>query len=254
PGVAPTCSVLEQEHETQMTHGQEGGMKEESMANKNLVGLAVASNLARIAGAPYADHQIIANLIHDALLQAGLGQIDSEVPLADIIKPGMTVLLKPNWVLHYNQGGYGMECMVTQPEFLLAVLREVVAAKPGRVILGDAPIQGCKWDELVTDDFQQAVIQLAPCCKVEFIDFRRTILRKGSLVEGVQIDAREQDKYILFDLGPDSLLEPISVPPGRFRVTMYDPDKLAMTHCPGRHQYLLCREAFEANVILNLPK
>jgi hypothetical protein len=50
------------------------------------------------------------------------------------------------------------------------------------------------------------------------------------------------------------MLEPVSTPAGKFRITMYNPDKLAEKHAPGRHQYLLCREAFEANVIINLPK
>ncbi|MGQ9919616.1 MAG: DUF362 domain-containing protein [Bryobacteraceae bacterium] len=70
----------------------------------------------------------------------------------------------------------------------------------------------------------------------------------------VQGGVRDRNRYVLFDLGPDSLLEPVSSPTGRFRVTDYDPDKLAQTHRPGRPQYLICREAFEADVVLSLPK
>jgi uncharacterized protein (DUF362 family) len=164
------------------------------------------------------------------------------------------VLVKPNWVLHYNQSGQGMECMLTHPTFILAALKEVFATKPERVILGDAPIQGCNWQELVTEDFRRQVMLLSRASRVEFVDFRRTILSKGNLIEGRETNVRDESRYVLFDLGPDSLLEPISKPEGRFRVTMYDPSELATTHQPGRHQYLLCREAFEVDVILNLPK
>jgi hypothetical protein len=37
-------------------------------------------------------------------------------------------------------------------------------------------------------------------------------------------------------------------------VTMYDPTELAKTHGPGRHQYLLAREVFEVDVVINMPK
>src|SRR5438876_1348912 len=61
-------------------------------------------------------------LIREAARQFGLGSRNSRVPFADIIQPGMRVLVKPNWVLHYNQSGSSMDCMVTHPQFVLAAL------------------------------------------------------------------------------------------------------------------------------------
>ena len=219
----------------------------------NRVGVAFVRQ-SQLSQIPYSRRDIIEKLVRDCLLQAGLGQKNPDVPLADIIQPHMTVLVKPNWVLHYNKSGQGMECMVTHPTFILAALKQVFAAKPKRVILGDAPIQGCDWEELVTSDFRREAILLSQSSTVDFVDFRRTILRSGNLIEGVETNIRDKDRYVLFDLGPDSLLEPISTPQGRFRVTDYDPSELTARHYPGRHQYLLCREAFEVDVILNLPK
>jgi uncharacterized protein (DUF362 family) len=217
------------------------------------VGLAVLSDREALRRAPYRD-EVISKLIREALIHTGLGENNPTAPLAGIIKPGMTVLLKPNWVLHCNHSGQGMECMVTHPRFLTAVLREVLATRPGKIILGDAPIQGCKWDQLVSEQFRQTIQQIATDYSVEFIDFRRTIMTADTLANGTTTEAREIDDYVLFDLGTDSLLEPISIPEGHFRVTMYDPEKLASSHRPGRHQYVLCREAFEADVLINLPK
>jgi uncharacterized protein (DUF362 family) len=219
----------------------------------NRVGLASVSRTV-LGQIPYGRQDVIEELVRDCLLQAGLGQKNPDVPLADIIQPGSTILVKPNWVLHYNQSNQGMECMVTHPTFVLAALKEVFAAKPERVILGDAPIQGCIWKELITEEFCREVALLSQSTRVDLVDFRRTILSKGNLIEGRETNVHDESRYVLFDLGPDSLLEPISRPEGRFRVTMYDPSELATTHRPGRHQYLLCREAFEADVILNLPK
>jgi hypothetical protein len=60
--------------------------------------------------------------------------------------------------------------------------------------------------------------------------------------------------YVLFDVGGESVLEPISGDADRFRVTMYNPDLMRQTHGPGRHQYLIAREVIDAGVVINLPK
>ena len=201
---------------------------------------------------PYQE-SLITQRVREALISGGLGQQDPKIPFADIIKPGMTVLLKPNWVLHYNQSGRGMECMVTQPDFLFAIVKEVTAAKPGRIWIGDAPIQSCVFSEIVTPALQTRLQNIAGC-PIEFLDFRRVIIQRDNHNSVIRREGRDESHYVLFDLKEDSLLEPISKPGNRFRVTGYNPDDVAHMHNPGRHQYLLCREAFQADIILNLPK
>jgi len=221
------------------------------------VGLSIDYSLRSVpVHAVYENAQKIAGLIREAILQAGLGKSNPAVPLADIVDPGMTVLMKPNWVVHVNNAGHGMECMVTHPAFIAAALEEVLAARPGRVILGDAPIQRCLWNQLVTPALRSQLSDIGARhgVPVEFVDFRRTVVPTGDMVDGVRSEVRDRSHYILFDLGTVSLLEPVAKPPGRFRVTDYDPEKLAQTHRPGKHQYLICREAFEADVIVSMPK
>ena len=65
---------------------------------------------------------------------------------------------------------------------------------------------------------------------------------------------QSEDRFTLFDLGRQSLLEPISANGNRFRVAWYDPRLMARTHHPGVHQYLVAKEVVEADVIINLPK
>jgi uncharacterized protein (DUF362 family) len=217
------------------------------------VGVATIPGRADGGACAYEDTGLIEGVIREALAGAGLGEKNAGAPMADIIEQGMTVLLKPNWVLHFNQADQGMDCMVTHPAFILAALKEVLAARPGRVIIADAPIQSCRFDLLATPEFRQRVAEMATC-PVEVVDFRKMVLAAGGLAEGMIKNPREEGQYVLFDLGEESLLEPVSSPAGRFRVTCYDPDVLARAHRPGRHQYVLSREAFEADVILNLPK
>ncbi|MBI4325698.1 MAG: DUF362 domain-containing protein, partial [Chloroflexi bacterium] len=169
------------------------------------------------------------------------------------LRGGERVLIKPNWVLHFNKSDAGMDCMVTHPEFVLATVELVAAQRPSRIVLADAPLQRCQWDKLVTPELRQRLRDAACGVPVEFIDFRRTVMAGASLSADVIQDRRAPDRYVLFDLGADSLLEPITEE-GNFRVTMYSPDEMARRHCRGRHQYLLARDVFEADVVLNLPK
>jgi uncharacterized protein DUF362 len=77
------------------------------------------------------------------------------------------------------------------------------------------------------------------------------------LVHGVRVAAenvQSADHFTLFDLGRESLLEPISDSRNRFRVAWYDHRLMAKTHHPGVHQYLVANEVVEAGVIINLPK
>lgn len=199
--------------------------------------------------------------VREALRAAGFGARNGDAPLCDVIEPGMTVLVKPNWVLHRNLGGHGEECLVTHPAFIEAVLRELEPAKPGRVLIADSPVLFCNFDRLVPPSWRARVAsELA--MPVEVIDLRRTVARGDRHAEdegvgmkrGVDRELRPLERYALFDLGAQSLLEPVSHPPGRFRLNDYDPDELCRKHRPGVHQYLLCKEAFEADVVLSLPK
>ena len=59
---------------------------------------------------------------------------------------------------------------------------------------------------------------------------------------------------ILYNLGTDSLIEPLSNKNKKFRNTSYDHCHLNLRHCPGHHEYLLCPEIIESDIIINLPK
>jgi uncharacterized protein (DUF362 family) len=186
--------------------------------------------------------------------QAGIGT-SSWNPLRQFIPEGSRVLLKPNWVSHKNLSGEGLECLITQVEVIEVVLEFVLKCNPSRVIIGDAPIQGCNLSELFSAQRIDDLINKYSGNKIiEWRDFRRTIIeRKNSELEHTR-ESSKLENYVLFDLGENSLLEPISDDAHRFRVTMYNPDKMLYAHGKGRHQYLVAKEVLEADVIFNLPK
>ena len=177
-------------------------------------------------------------------------------PLSTLCPQGSRVVLKPNWVLHYNQINRGLDCLLTHPGFIEAVAQYVALTRPARLIIGDAPVQGCDFAALCEAcDLDGMAARLRHLgILVEMLDLRRTILegRKlgGARLEGV----RDMKHFVLFDLKQDSLLEELAAQSDRFRVTMYNPDLLVRAHAPGRHQYLIAREILEADVVINLPK
>lgn len=177
-------------------------------------------------------------------------------PLADLIPAGARIVIKPNWVFHENQRGAGLDCLVTHSSIIEGVAKYVGLTKPARVTIGDAPIQGCDFEQLriragingLADRLRQRGLQLS------ITDFRRTIRTGNSLVQERSEGVRDLEHFVLFDLKESSLLESLAADARKFRVTMYNPDLLHRTHAAGRHQYLIAKEVIEANVVVNLPK
>ncbi|MDX2031933.1 MAG: DUF362 domain-containing protein [Blastocatellia bacterium] len=174
-----------------------------------------------------------------------------------VIPRGARVLIKPNLVLHENEGPWGIEPLVTHTSLIRAVVEAVLQADPSAVTVGDAPVQGCDFDHLMKasglGEWSDRLKSAEPRFK-GIRDFRRTTC---VFVDGVRMaeeSRQSENNFILFDLGARSLLEPITDDQGSFRVTCYDPRLLAKTHAPGRHQFLVAREIIEADVVINLPK
>jgi uncharacterized protein (DUF362 family) len=178
-------------------------------------------------------------------------------PFGALIPAGARVLIKPNFVLHHNQGSGGMDPMITHGSVVKAVVKAALQADAGEVLVGDAPIQTCDFPALLnTARLDTWSKELASSDKRfrGVKDFRRTIARYVNGVRVAEEDLLPEDEFVLFDLGADSLLEPITDEKDDFRVTCYDPRLMAKTHGRGRHRYLVARDVVTADVVINLPK
>ena len=167
---------------------------------------------------------------------------------------GKKVLLKPNLVLH-NRKEDDEICLRTDYNVLLSLLEIVLEQNPASVIIGDAPIQGCNWDLVIKESFLSQVNELSRRFEisVKVKDFRRVTFSpdKNNPVR----ERNPLSDYIIFDVGKKSYLEPITDPAKSvFRVTNYDPDRLAESHGPGVHKYCITKEVFESDVVISIPK
>lgn len=215
---------------------------------------------ARAEGGYAGAEAAVASLLRVAGLDAARAGTPEWNPLGEVIPRGGRVLIKPNWVTHHNHSGAGLESLVTHPAVIEAVARFALRAAPATLVIGDAPVQGCDFDALRGEGGVDAMMERlrpeaeARGVRLELADFRRVVLAGAALENRTRELRRGDADYVLFDLAEASDLEPITGDDGRFRVTMYDPDALRRTHAPGKHQYLIAREAIDADVVINLPK
>jgi uncharacterized protein (DUF362 family) len=186
-------------------------------------------------------------------------------PLGELIQPGNTVVLKPNFVSHRNLGEmYGetdTDSLVTHGSVIRAVLDYSAKALQGhgKIIIGDCPIQGTDWSqltELVGLDKIQAYFQVKfPDLQLIIKDYRlgKAIVKDGAVVERIVDEASFFD-YQEIDLQDKSLLIPIMEGNWEFGVSQYPKHRMKKAHTPETNKYLFPKDFIYADVIINLPK
>ena len=102
-----------------------------------------------VGSAPNPVFALVRGVLRDLGLDAARFGKPQWNPLGDLVKPGGKIVVKPNWVMHKNWGPGGMDCMITHPAVLRAVLEYVFLAQPSQVVLGDAPLQGCDFAKML---------------------------------------------------------------------------------------------------------
>lgn len=164
-----------------------------------------------------------------------------------------TVLLKPNWVVHSSSPTDEI-CLRTHNNFVLATLEVIVNQGPAKIIIADAPVQGCQWDKIVTPEF---LLEMQVICQNYNIPLIVKDLRKTTFNPRLNTKQilNNDDEYTIFNLGSESLLEPISLNNSNpFRITYYNPDRLKESHYPGTHKYCISNYFLEADIVISLPK
>jgi uncharacterized protein (DUF362 family) len=182
-------------------------------------------------------------------------------PLGHLIKPGMTVLLKPNYVRDFHEiTGKWCPSLITHGSIIRAVADYAVIALngQGRLIIADSSHGDAHFDEILRLTGIPALRELLDRhtgIKLEVHDLRQTYVRKvdGVLVDYVDLPG-DPLGYAAVDLGRDSALEPVAHKFQRFYGAGYDREEIQQHHRPGVHEYPLCRTILDADVILNVPK
>ena len=199
-------------------------------------------------------------MIRDAFLQLEYDKenfgTEAWNPLKKIIKPGNTVLIKPNLVLDINKNGQGEECLYTNPSLVNAVINYVWIAldKKGKIIVADAPVQSCNFNNLVEKSGYKKMIDFykQKGVNIELKDLRGLVthFENGKMIQeivdddGIVVDLRNNSEHA--KLNENDLK--------KVRITNYTPEELLKHHNKDKHEYFIAKDALYADVIINMPK
>ena len=178
-------------------------------------------------------------------------------PLGELIKPGDSVFIKPNFVSHFNPAD-SLECMITQGAVIRAALDYVYIALKGKgkIAIGDAPSIEADFDKIteLTGLGKIAKYYGDQSIRPEVMDLRR---EKGQTHMGkLRVEPLKGDPlgYRVVDLKKDSALMDIIGDSGRFRANNYNRDYMLEHHGAEKNEYCIAGSVLDADVVINLPK
>jgi uncharacterized protein (DUF362 family) len=178
-------------------------------------------------------------------------------PLGYLIKPGMTVLLKPNFVLSRHKEGKDVFSIITHPAVLRAVADYcwIALAGKGRIIIGDAPQYDCNFSELLQ------VTKLEEVCKfyssfagpaVEFRDLRNYWSSGRHFPSMVRPLRGDPEGEVVVNLGERSAL--YGKPAAKLYGAVYHRQETIDNHTGNRHHYHVSKTIMSADVVISIPK
>jgi uncharacterized protein (DUF362 family) len=186
-------------------------------------------------------------------------------PLGHLIMPGMTVVLKPNFVRSRHYGGKDPFGMITHPSVLRAVADYcwIALGGRGRLIIADAPNFDADWQELLEltklpamADFYAA--QDGP--KLEIYDLRdywgktRVPFLETRHMPSCQRKLRgDPEGELVVNLKDKSAL--YGHPhPSQFYGAVFDRQETIRHHSGEHQEYAVARTVINADVVISVPK
>jgi uncharacterized protein (DUF362 family) len=182
-------------------------------------------------------------------------------PLGALVRRGGRIVLKPNFIRHWNPFEQGsVESVITHGAVVRAVADYafLAAGAEGSVAIAESPQQDCDFArirEIVGLDAIVRYYEETLARELEVIDLRRetVIFRDGIIVERRALPG-DPAGYRAVDLGTRSFFADSGLDPTRFRGADYDPSVTATHHQGGRNAYLLSETVLSADLVVNLPK
>lgn len=203
--------------------------------------------------------------VRDALRMLGLDAANFGTavwnPLRETVRPGDTVVLKPNLVRDFRETKAGHEdCVITHGAVIRAVADYVAIALQGRglIVVADAPHNDADFERVSEIAKLPELVEFYRVnarVPLEVRDLRPEAARK---VDGVIVGhdklAGDPLGYVSVDLGPHSMFATIGGLCEKLYGSEYDMEELRRHHREGRHAYLLSRTVLAADVVISLPK
>ena len=186
-------------------------------------------------------------------------------PLSSLVEPQGCVVLKPNFIRHWNpQSGESeraasVQSVITHGSVVRAMAEYAFLAvgAQGRVILAEAAQQDCDFEEIRRI---AGLDEIQSCFAARGLDFEVMDLRREAVIfkDGVIVERHalpgDPAGYRAVDLGDRSFFTNSGLDPARMRGADYDPGPTSVHHSSGRNAYLLSETVLSSDLIINLPK
>jgi uncharacterized protein (DUF362 family) len=182
-------------------------------------------------------------------------------PLGDLVGRGRRVVLKPNFIRHWNPAPDGSpESLITHGSVLRATADYAwLAVGPeGSVAVAEAPQHDCDFERVVAISGLDRLARFYEStlgCELGVVDLRREAVQyKDGVIVGRRELPGDPLGYRVVDLGARSFFHGSGLDPERFRGADYDPGPTSAHHRGGRNEYLLSETVLRADLVVNLPK
>jgi len=182
-------------------------------------------------------------------------------PLGEIIRPGQTVVLKPNFIRDFRETHAGHEdCVITHGSIIRAALDYVYIALKGqgRIIVADAPQNDADFEairRIAGLGEIQVFYREHAGFDVEVYDLRPERARKvDGVIVGHEPLPGDPAGYVKVDLGRHSMFAEVE---GRCHLlygSEYDTSEIRRHHTGGVHEYMISKTILGADCVINLPK
>lgn len=181
-------------------------------------------------------------------------------PLGELIKPGDKVLIKPNFVLHFNASGEDILSVITHGSVLRAIIDYVYIALQGKgeVIIADAPQMNADFNKITEINGTKGVVTFykkyeTNDFKIKLLDLRqeRTIYKYGLVWNRIKLKG-DPEGYKIVDLKEDSEMKGIDS--NRLYGADYNRNEIISAHSNGSNKYFISKTVLNADVVISVPK
>ncbi|MEK6733185.1 MAG: DUF362 domain-containing protein [Candidatus Omnitrophota bacterium] len=180
-------------------------------------------------------------------------------PFGSFMKPGDTVLLKPNLVRHFCENG-DTKGLMTHGSLIRAAADYAYIALQGkgRIIIADGPMDDADFEKIAS---MSGIYEIREFYKgetgfdIEIYDLRQEmVVKKHEKIEERVKLAGDPLGYSAVNLGPMSAFKKGDLDYASFRGSECRPDIMSLHHNKEKDEYLISNTFLNADVVINIPK
>jgi uncharacterized protein (DUF362 family) len=179
-------------------------------------------------------------------------------PLGGVVRPGTTVVLKPNFVLSRHNAGGDLFSIVTHPSVLRAVADYcwIALGGSGRIVFADAPQYDCDFEQLMAATRLPAVVDFyrqAGGPAAEALDLRPYWSPRKHFASMLVPLGGDPAGSVIVDLGDRSALAGKGHE-DKLYGAVYRRRETIDQHTGGHHRYAVSRTILSADAVISVPK